>query len=138
MREILLPVSLVLVFLIVGCKGSPTESANNATPTPTPKSKNVETAESETGFQLGVDDSTRAEARQAVADTVRSKLPTWFLKGMASEDYMNGVFWVSADIEKGGRNVVLNLVAQKFFPESGAPYWKVLVANHTLKQRLHY
>ncbi|HKO96808.1 MAG TPA: hypothetical protein VJU86_07450 [Pyrinomonadaceae bacterium] len=138
MRGILLTASLVLAFSLISCSRSSTERTNEATPTPTAKPKNVEIADSETEFQLTVDESSRAEVRQAVADTLGSKLPAWSLKGMASEAYVNGVFWVSADIEKDGRNVVLNLVVQKYFPESGAPYWKVLIANRTLKQRLHY
>jgi hypothetical protein len=79
----------------------------------------------------------RAEVRQTVSETVKAKLPSWTIKGLAIEPYQNNVFWVAADIEKGDKSVVINLVVRKFFPESGNAYWKAILENESLRQQLH-
>lgn len=123
-------------FLCACDRGS---NSNNASPTPTPKTNAVVVAESESDFQQQPDDENhmRAEVRQAVSETVTAKLPAWTIKGLAIEPYQNNVFWVAADIEKGDKNVVINLVVRKFFPESGNAYWKVILENESLRQQLH-
>jgi hypothetical protein len=126
----------VLLALSACDRGS---NSNNASPTPTPKTNAVVVAESESDFQQQPDDENhmRAEVRQAVSETVTAKLPAWTIKGLAIEPYQNNVFWVAADIEKGDKNVVINLVVRKFFPESGNAYWKVILENESLRQQLH-
>lgn len=131
------PLSVVLSLLLLTLAACSSDKA--ASPTPRPKPAGVVVAESESDFQEESDwnNETRAEVRQTVSDTIKAKLPAWVLKGISTEPYHNNVYWVAVDIEKNGRSVVLNLVARKFFSESGSPYWKVVLADTTLKAQLH-
>ena len=124
---IFVPCLCSVLIALSGCDSS--SNTNNASPTPTPKSKAVVVAESESDFQQQPDfeNLMRAEVRQTVSETVKAKLPSWTIKGLAIEPYQNNVFWVAADIEMGHKNVVLSLVVRRFFPESGNPYWKLLM-----------
>jgi len=132
-----LPCLCSALFVLSAC--NPASNSNNASPTPTPKSNAVVAAESESDFQEQPDyeNHMRAEVRQTVSETVKAKLPSWTIKGLAIEPYQNNVFWVAADIEKGDKNVVINLVVRKFFPESGNAYWKAILENESLRQQLH-
>ena len=58
---------------------------------------------SESDFQQQPDfeNLMRAEVRQTVSETVKGKITSWTIKGLAIEPYQNNVFWVAADIEKG-------------------------------------
>jgi hypothetical protein len=134
---IFLPCLCSVLIALSGCNSS--SNSNNASPTPTPKSKAVVVAESESDFQQQPDfeNLMRAEVRQTVSETVKAKLPSWTIKGLAIESYQNNVFWVAADIEMGHKSVVLSLVVRRFFPESGNAYWKVILENESLRQQLH-
>lgn len=142
-RRIVLRVGLALTvgLLCLGLAGCGNSSSPNktASPTPTPHDAGVKAAKSEDDFQNEGDDEyrNRAEVRRAVAEFVKAKLPNWTLKGVSATPYQSNVFWVGADIEKDSRGVVVELVARKFFPESGDPYWRVVSLRKTLDGQLH-
>src|SRR5687768_5173115 len=135
-RSLLITICCTLV-AVSACGGA--SNSGSPSPTPTPKSNAVLVAESEGDFQQKGDfeNTMRAEVRETVGETIKSKLPSWTIKGIATELYHGNVFWVAVDIEKAGKSVVINLVAKKFFPESGNAYWKAILATESVKQQLH-
>lgn len=74
---------------------------------------------------------------EAAISYVKAKLPQWTIKGVASHSYRDNNFWIDIDIENQGRSAVITIYSQKFFPESGEPYWKIVPTNTTLPERLH-
>jgi hypothetical protein len=135
-RNLLITICFTIV-VISACGGA--SNSNSAPATPSPKSNALLVADSEGDFQQEDDfpNTMRAEVRETVTDTVKAKLPSWTIKGIATEPYQHNVFWVAVDIEKAGKSVVINLVVKRFFPESGNAYWKAILANESLKQQLH-
>ena len=114
------------------------KSPDRASPTPTPKSPAQRVAESEAEFQEdSADSDLRAEARQAVTDFIKSKAPSWKIKGCSSEAYQNSSFWVAVDLEKDKRIAIAPFLVRKFFPESGDPYWRVIFLRSTFEEQQH-
>lgn len=68
---------------------------------------------------------------------VKTELPKWTLKGMASESYEANVFWVDADLENGRRRRVLSLMVKQFFPDDGKPYFKAFPLGKGYTSQLH-
>jgi len=112
--------------------------SNKATPTPTPQSPAQRVAESESEFQQDWrDDAVRAEARQAAINFLKAKAPDWKIKGVSSEPYKHGSYWVAVDLEKDKRTAVIPFLVRKFFPESGDPYWRVIFLRSTFEAQEH-
>lgn len=131
-----LTVVLLSILGLTACENS-NSTSTNASPAPADASTKV--AKSESDFQNEADDEhkIRADVRQATAQFVKANLPSWSLKGISTRAFESNIFWVAADIEKDKRNVVIELVVRKFFPESGAPYWKVVSLRKTLQEQLN-
>ena len=126
---------LVLFATVTSCDSS---KSARATPTPTPQSSAERVAESESEFQQDwKDDSIRAEARQAAIKFLKTKAPDWNIRGVSSEAYQNGSYWIAVDLEKDKRTAVVPFLVRKFFPESGDPYWRVIFLRSTFEAQEH-
>jgi hypothetical protein len=120
-------------FLTVGCSGANTQSSNRA------DNPATRSARFEEEFQNQADKNgeIRSEARQAVLDYIKTNLSTWNVKGMSCEEFNRNNFAIDADLEKDGQHVVLTLYTEKFFPESGDPYWVAIPVTRERLDRLH-
>lgn len=56
---------------------------------------------------------------------------------MSDQQYSQNLFATDADLEKDGRHVVVAFFTEKFFPESGDPYWLAIPINKFTRDRLH-
>lgn len=79
----------------------------------------------------------RSEARQTVSDFVRTNLSTWNVKGMSCEVFAQNSFAIDADLERNGQHTIITLYTERFFPESGDPYWVAIPVNKLRRERLH-
>jgi hypothetical protein len=127
----------------VGCQAANNDSAQTATPTPTPDNPATRAARDERDFQGGdviatrEDGQDRTDARLAVTAYVNQNLPGWNIKGMSSQVYPGLVFSIDADLEKSGKRVVVTFDTRKFFPDTGEAYWLPVPVNKYRLDRLH-
>ena len=136
MYKIILPLAAVCIFASA-CSDSTTNSGN-AAPSPTPLSAADQVAKAESRFQdSNLDDSDRSEARKVASEFITSKLPSWKVKGLSTLVSQDNIVWVAVDIEKDRKGRVLNLAVRRFFPQSGEPYWKAVLADKSLRAQLH-
>src|SRR5439155_24571658 len=90
---------------LVACSGSDNSKPQ---PTPTPDDPKTRPARAELDFQTEFHVyntetvETLTNARNAVSEFVKSKLPGWSIKAMASQPYDRNVFTIDADLEKQG------------------------------------
>lgn len=137
MRQTLTLVVLLTVLMLTACENNSSSNVNSsATPTPNPA---TQVAEAEAKFQAESDFDAvfRSEARKAAIEFLKRVAPNWKVKGLSSQPYDPNVFWISADLENGKATAVLLLVAKKFFPENGDPYWRVTAFSSDIDEQLH-
>jgi hypothetical protein len=129
----------LLLCLSLACR-SADKVENSAKPSPSPSAEDskARVAREEAKSQ-GNDyfDRSRTAVREAASQFVKTELPAWTLKGMASEPFESNVFWVDVDLENGQHKRVLSLVVKQFFPESGKPYWKAFPLDKSHASQLH-
>src|SRR5438067_1448685 len=133
---------LLLFFLLiplVGCSG--TGNNSSATPTPTPDDPKTRAAREEQHFQgfaiEKLNGEMRADARQAVADFVKSYLPGWTLKAISSQAYDDtNSYSMDADLERQNHHIVISFDVRKFFADSGDSYWLAVPVNKFRLDRL--
>lgn len=122
--------TLISLFLVV-CGGA----CSNTKPADTPP-PNAAALEVEFQNQDDPKGEIRAQARQAVLDFVSRNLSTWSVKGMSSQRFYQNVFDIDADLEKDGKHFGVTFFTEKFFPESGEPYWLAIPVNKFTRERL--
>lgn len=130
---------IVSSVVFVGCSSDSNSNANTK-PTPTPDDPKTHAARQEEDFQSSgsaIEGGLLTEARKAVSDFVKSSLPGWTVKGMASQVYDGNAYSIDADLYKENRHAVVVFDVRKFFPDSGDPYWLAIPVNKFRADRLH-
>ena len=79
----------------------------------------------------------RAEVRQAAANLIRERIPTWTVKGTHLTAYRDNEFWVVVDIQRDQERRTVELEVLRFFPEEGEPYWKARLLTLKRQQMRH-
>jgi hypothetical protein len=131
---------LVFALALAGCSAS---DKSTGEPTPTPDNPATRAARAEEDFQGWrgkLEDrggEFRTAARNAVAEFVKSRLPGWTVKGIASQSYDENVFSMDADLARESQRVVVTFEVRKFFSESGDGYWLAVPVNKYRLDRLH-
>jgi len=126
----------LLVLACAGCSdsGSPT-AITNPTPASTPD------LASEEEFLILNDQQAELvnDARKAVNDFVKTRLPGWMVKGLSSELPGNRRRYVlvDADLQREGHSIVVAFEVRRFFPESGESYWLAIPVSKFRADRLH-
>jgi hypothetical protein len=131
---------LLLLIPLIGCSG--TGNNSSATPTPTPDDPKTKAAREEQHFQEfaieKLNGEMRAQARNAVAEFVKSYLPGWTLKAISSQAYDGtNTYSMDADLERQNHHIVITFDVRKFFPDSGDSYWLAVPLNRFRFDRLH-
>jgi hypothetical protein len=129
-----------LIIPLVGCSG--TNKNSSATSTPTPEGPKTKAARAEQEFQdftiEKLNGEMRADARNAVADFVKSYLPGWTLKAISSQAYDGtNSYSMDADLERQNYHIVITFDVRKFFGDSGDSYWLAVPVNRFRFDRLH-
>ena len=57
---------------------------------------------------------------------------------MSSHRFNQNFFTADAEIEKDGKHSVVTFLIERFFPESGDPYWMAIPVNRFTRDRLHH
>lgn len=127
-------IKLLVLFLAVGLGGcsSATDKPANT------RATKAATLEGEFQEQADPNDLMRTDARQAILDFVSRNLPTWNVKGISSRRFNQNYFTADAEIEKDGKNSVVTFLIERFYPESGDPYWLAMPVNRFTRERLHH
>jgi hypothetical protein len=85
-----------------------------------------------------LDGEMRAEARTAVADFVKTYLPGWTLKAIASQAYgATNSCSMDADLEREKQHIVITFDVRKFFSDTGDSYWLAVPVNKFRLDRLN-
>lgn len=122
------PLALVGLFLAVcigGCSNANTQGGKPVDSSTAPAATQEEAFSNQDDPKAEI----RSQSRQAVLDFVSTNLSSWNVKGMSCERYNQNIFATDADLEKDGRHVVVAFFTEKFFPESGDPYWLAIPVN---------
>jgi len=127
----------LLVLTCAGCSnnsGSPTAIAS-----PTPAATRDSESEEEFLILNGQQAELVNDAREAVNDFVKTRLPGWTVKGLSSELPGNRRRYVlvDADLQREGHSIVIAFEVRKFFPESGESYWLAIPMGKFRADRLH-
>lgn len=118
---------IVIVTLMIGSCEKPSSNTNNSNQT---NGNAVLPTIAEREQNKEIDDksnepSPRDEARAAALEFVQKNYAGWAVKGTNTRQNHEKFYIVTLDLEKGKESKTVEVIARRFFPEKGEPYWKV-------------
>jgi predicted Zn-dependent protease len=129
-KPLLCLVALPASLLFFPACGNTNQSANQAVvkpspkPSPSPPTPSQVSAEEEKELQEEEDSNNRLEAREAVAEYVKSNLPKHKIKGVSLLSYTGNLYIANVDLSEGEKHQTVSLIVRMYIKENGETYWK--------------